>query len=225
MSRKVLTIDIGGSNVKCLVQGETTPRKFPSGPTLTPEALVAGVRQTVGDWDYDVVSVGFPAPVGSSGLTREPVNLGPGWVGFDFAGALGRPTKLINDAAMQAYGSYQGGRLLFIGLGTGLGSALVVNGQIAPLELAHLPYRKDRSFEDYVGQRGLDRAGFKKWQRHVFAVIELLRAALVAEDVVVGGGNAKKLPELPQGVRRGDNRLAFEGGFRLWQGAGESVTV
>ncbi len=218
---KVLAIDIGGSNVKCLLQGETTPRKFPSGPTLTPHDLVKGVRQAAADWEFDVVSVGFPSPIGSEGLLKEPHNLGPGWVGFDFAGAFERPVKLINDAAMQAFGSYQSGRLLFLGLGTGLGSAMVVHGQIVPLELAHLPYRKQRSFEEYLGQRGLDRMGLDRWRRHVLRVVEHLRAAMVAEDTVIGGGNAKKLVELPGGVRRGDNRLAFEGGFRLWQTAAQ----
>ncbi len=213
----VLTIDVGGSNVKCLSQGQDLPRKFPSGKALTPQRFIEGVNKTVADWDFGAVTIGFPAPVGREGLQMEPVNLAPGWLGFDFSAALGKPVKLINDAAMQALGSYQGGRMLFIGLGTGLGSAMVADHVVIPLELAHLPYRKGRTFEDYVGQRGLDRWGPKRWNQSVFDTVERLRHAMVAEDVVLGGGNVKKLKSLPPQVRQGSNRNAFLGGFRLWE--------
>jgi polyphosphate glucokinase len=216
----VLVIDIGGTSVKLLVTGHDAPRKFPSGPDLTPEQMFGGVVQAAAGWDYEAVSVGYPGPVVHGRPLSDPVNLGPGWVGFDFAAAFGRPVKVVNDAAMQALGSYEGGKLLFLGLGTGLGSAMIVDGLIEPMELAHLPYRK-ATFEDYVGIRGLKRLGRKKWRRAVFDVVARLTAALEPDDVVLGGGNVKKLKELPPKCRAGDNANAFVGGFRLWERAGQ----
>lgn len=213
----ILAIDIGGSNVKFLLSGETAPRKFPSGPTLTPADMTARVLELTADWTYDKVAIGYPGPVVHGRPLLEPRNLGRGWVGFDFAARLGKPTKVINDAAMQALGSYDGGRMLFLGFGTGLGTTFIVDKTIAPMELAHLPYRKGRTFEDYVGERGLEKLGKKKWERAVHDVTARLKAALVADYVVIGGGNAKKLEELPPGSRLGDNANAFIGGFRLWQ--------
>jgi polyphosphate glucokinase len=212
----VLVIDIGGSSVKLLATGQDTSRKFPSGPDMTPSQMVSGVQNAATDWQYEAVSVGYPGPVLHGRPVSDPVNLGSGWVGFDFAAAFGRPVKVINDAAMQALGSYNGGKLLFLGLGTGLGSAMIVDGLIEPTELAHLPYRK-ATFEDYVGIRGLKRLGKKKWQRAVFDVVACLTAALEPDDVVLGGGNVKRLTELPPKCRAGDNANAFVGGFRFWE--------
>jgi predicted NBD/HSP70 family sugar kinase len=212
----VLVIDVGGTHVKILATGQTEPRNFPSGPAMTPAAMVAGVKQLAGDWKYEAVSIGYPGVVIRGEIKAEPFNLAPGWVGFDFQSAFGRPVKIINDAAMQALGSYQGGLLLFLGLGTGLGSALIADGVIVPMELAHLPYKK-ATYEDYLGIRGLERLGKKKWQRHVAYVVARLIAVLYPEDVVLGGGNVKKLKEIPPGCRLGDNANAFIGGFRLWE--------
>ncbi len=217
---KVLVLDIGGSNVKMLVTGESVPRKFPSGPALTPEQMVAGVKQATADWTYDVVAIGYPGPVHHNQPAADPHNLGPGWVGFDFEAAFERPVRIINDAAMQALGSYEGGKMLFLGLGTGLGSAMIVDGIPLPMELAHLPYRRGE-FEDYVGQRGLDRVGKKKWRRYVEDVVICLTAALLPDYVVIGGGNLRKLKNLPPASRAGANANSFLGGFRLWQDAGE----
>jgi predicted NBD/HSP70 family sugar kinase len=211
----VLVVDVGGNNVKILAPGQDEPRKLPSGPTFTPELMVSGVKKLAGDWTYEAVSIGYPGPIRQGLPGAEPHNLGPGWVGFDYEAAFGRPVKLINDAAMQALGSYQGGKMLFLGLGTGLGSALVVEGVVVPLELCILPYKKG-SFEDYVGTRGLVRLGKKKWRQCVVDVVARLIAALVPDDVVLGGGNVKHLKELPPGCRAGDNSNAFLGGFRLW---------
>ena len=213
---KILVIDVGGTNVKLLASGQRQPRKFPSGPQLTPEQMVEGVLEATKDWDYDVITMGYPGPVMKNKLVLEPANLGPGWVDFDFEAAFGKPVKIINDAAMQALGSYQSGRMLFIGLGTGMGSALVIDGLVAPLELAHLPYKK-ATFEDYVGRRGLERLGKRKWQQAVEDAVARLQAAMVADSVVLGGGNAKKLKRLPPGAKLGDNINAFRGGFRLWE--------
>jgi polyphosphate glucokinase len=212
----VLAVDVGGTHVKVLATGQETRREFDSGPTMTPEEMVAGVKQAAADWPYDVVSIGYPGPVLRGRPVADPANLGPGWVGFDFEAAFGRPVKIINDAAMQALGSYKGGRMLFLGLGTGLGSAMIVEGVVEPMELAHLPYRKG-TFEDYVGIRGLRRLGKKRWRRRVEDVVARLSAALEPDDVVIGGGNVKKLKQLPANARAGDNENAFLGGFRLWQ--------
>lgn len=213
---KVLTIDIGGSNVKILATGQDTPLKFPSGPTLTAKQMVSRVKRLAKEWKYDVVSIGYPGPVLSNRPVADPHNLGPGWFGFDFKAAFGRPVKLINDAAMQALGSYKRGKMLFLGLGTGLGSAMIVDGIIEPLELAHLPYKKG-TYEDYVGLRGLKRLGKKKWRKTVADVVLRLMTALEPDEVVLGGGNAKKLKDLPPRCRAGNNANAFLGGFRLWQ--------
>jgi polyphosphate glucokinase len=220
---KVLVIDVGGTNVKVSANGQAQVRKFPSGPTLTAKQMVDGVLGLVGDWNYEVITIGYPGPVIHGRLALEPVNLGPGWVDFDFTAAFGKPVKLINDAAMQALGSYEGGRMLFLGLGTGLGSAMIIDQVVAPLELAHLPYKKGRTFEDYLGLRGLKRLGKKKWQKAVEDVVARLQAALVAGSVVLGGGNAKLLKRLPPGTRMGDNRNAFLGGMRLWEGGSKAV--
>jgi polyphosphate glucokinase len=212
----VLVVDVGGTNVKILATGQEEPRKFSSGATLTPDRMVTGVQQLAAEWPYDGVTIGYPGPVLKGRIKAEPHNLGVGWIGFDFEGAFKRPVKVINDAAMQALGSYEGGRMLFLGLGTGLGSAFVVDGVLQPMELAHLPYKK-RTFEDYVGLRGLEKYGKKKWQTYVTDIVVRLIAALEPDDVVLGGGNVKKLKELPQGCRAGNNSAAFRGGFRLWE--------
>ena len=212
---RVLVVDVGGTNVKILATGATEPRKFPSGPTLTAARMVAGVRKLASDWKYDAVAIGYPGPVVHDRPLAEPFNLAPGWVGFDYRKAFKRPVKIINDAAMQALGSYEGGKLLFLGLGTGLGTALIVDGIVEPMELGHLPY-KNATYEDYVGLRGLERYGKKKWRQYVADVVTKLRFALEPDDVVLGGGNVTKLKELPPDTRAGDNANAFIGGFRLW---------
>ncbi len=215
----VLVVDVGGTHVKILATGHDAPRKFPSGPTLTAKQMVAGVKKLAGDWKYDVISIGYPGPVLRHRPLAEPHNLGRGWVGFDFAAAFKRPVKVVNDAAMQALGGYKGGKMLFLGLGTGLGSTMIVDGIVEPMELGHLPYKKG-TYEDYVGERGLEKWGKKKWRRHVADVISRLVAALEPEDVVLGGGNVKKLKELPEGCRAVPNANAFLGGFRLWEKGG-----
>ena len=212
---KVLVVDVGGSHVKLRATGQGASRRFDSGPTLTPKAMVAGVRRLTRGWLYDVVSVGYPGPVLHGRPVQEPHNLARGWVGFDYEAAFGRPVKIINDAAMQALGSYEGGRMLFLGLGTGLGSTLILEGIVHPLELGHLPYRNG-TFEDYVGLRGLRKRGKKKWRRAVDDVVIRLVAAVQPDTVVIGGGNVKKLKTLPPGCRTGLNANAFRGGFRLW---------
>lgn len=214
--QKVMVVDVGGTRVKLLATGQTLKRTMDSGPHLTPSAMVAGVKKLTADWEYDVVSLGLPAPVVRGRVVAEPVNLGRGWMGFDFAEAFDRPVKVINDAAMQAVGAYRRGRMLFLGIGTGLGSALVLNGHLEPLEVAHLPYRKGRTFEDYVGKRGRKRLGNERWRKHVLRVVALLRRAFLPEDVVLGGGNAKLLKALPEGTRMGANAHAFKGGYALW---------
>jgi len=212
----VLAVDIGGSNVKILATGQKEPRKIPSGPTLTPKAMVAGIKKLATGWKYDAVSIGYPGMVIHGRPVAEPFNLGKGWVGFDYRAAFGKPVKLMNDAAMQALGSYKGGKMLFLGLGTGLGSTVIADGVVEPMELAHLPYRKG-TYEDYVGRRGLEKRGKKKWRRDVEDIVARLTAALEPDDVVLGGGNAKKVKELPPKCRRGNNANAFLGGFRLWE--------
>src|SRR5438874_1117381 len=214
---KILVIDVGGTHVKALASGHKRPIEIPSGPDMTAKKMVAAVRQATAGWKYDAVSIGYPGPVLHGRPLSEPHNLGRGWVGFDFRKAFDRPVKIINDAAMQALGSYHGGRMLFLGLGTGLGSALIVDGVLEPMELAHLPYKKGRTYEDYAGLAGLKRLGKRKWRQHVADVVEQLKTALQAEYVVLGGGNAKLLKKLPPGARLGDNANAFRGGYRLWQ--------
>ena len=213
---KVLAIDVGGSHVKLLASGEHESRKFASGPKLTPEQMVEGVRAHVDGWAWDVASIGVPTPVRGGKVIAEPVNLGRGWVGFDFEQALGKPVRLINDAAMQAIGSYEGGRMLFLGLGTGLGSALVFDGIVEPLELGHLPYRK-ATFEEYVSEHALEKRGKSRWRKAVFDVVERLSAAMEPDYVVLGGGGAKLLDALPPNSRRSGNENAFVGAFRLWE--------
>jgi polyphosphate glucokinase len=214
---KILVVDVGGTNVKLLATGQRESRKFPSGPNMTPEIMVRTAKKIVKDWDYEVVAIGYPGPVVHGRPLREPHNLAAGWVKFDFQRAFGRPVKIVNDAAMQALGSYKGGRMLFLGLGTGLGSAMIVDGLLEPMELAHLPYKNGRTYEDYVGIRGLKRLGTKKWRRHVDKVVRQLREGLMVEEVVLGGGNVKRLEHLPPGTRLGNNANAFVGGFRIWR--------
>lgn len=216
MKRKVLVLDIGGSNVKLMIS-RREKRKFKSGLTLTPRAMVAQVKPMISDWEFDAISMGFPAPVRDGRIVSEPKHLGKGWVGFDFAKAFGKPVRIINDAAMQALGSYHGRRMLFLGLGTGLGSALVWDDYVLPLELGDLPYRNGAIIEDYLGKPGLARLGEKTWRRDVEHALVQLKKSLIADYIVLGGGNAKKLDELPEGVERGHNRNAFLGGTRLWQ--------
>ena len=222
--RKILAIDVGGTHVKVLATGRRKPFEIPSGPKMTAKQMVRDVREGTTGWRYSVVSIGYPGPVLHGKPVSEPANLGGGWVGFDFEKAFGHPVRLINDAAMQALGSYKGGRMLFLGLGTGLGSALIVDGVLEPMELAHLPYKKGKTYEDLVGEAALRRFGKKKWRGYVTDVVTRLQAALEADDVVVGGGNAKLLRSLPKGVRLGSNANAFIGGYRLWKGNLRSQT-
>jgi polyphosphate glucokinase len=224
-SPKTLVVDVGGTNVKILMTGQTEPLKIPSGPTLTAKKMVQVVKQAVSGWDFQRITLGYPAPVINGRPLREPHNLGSGWVGFDFAEAFGYPLKVINDAAMQALGSYEGGRMLFLGLGTGLGSAMIVDGMLEPMELAHLPYKGDKTYEDYLGLRGLERLGKKRWRKHVAKVVEKLMEALEADYVVLGGGNNKKLKELPLGAKLGSNENAFKGGFRVWENSTQQITA
>ena len=215
---KVLVIDVGGSNVKILATGQTEERRVPSGPTMTAAAMAEAVKTLAAGWKYDAVAIGYPGVVENDQPTTEPHNLAPGWVTFDYRAAFGCPVKIVNDAAMQALGSFKQGKLLFLGLGTGLGTTMVVHGVVVPMELAHLPYRKG-TFEDYVGERALERDGKKKWRKRVLDVVARLKAALVPDDVVIGGGNVRHFETLPPGCRAGDNANAFAGGFRLWAAA------
>ncbi|HWG42843.1 MAG TPA: ROK family protein [Gemmataceae bacterium] len=219
---KILVIDVGGTHVKVRVQGQDEVRKCPSGPDLTPPEMIEEVQAATKDWSYDRITIGYPGPVVDGVIQLEPVNLGKGWLGFDFEKGLGKAVKLINDAAMQALGSYEGGRMLFLGLGTGLGSSLVYNNFLLPMELGHLPYKKGHSFEEYVGQSGMKRLGRRKWKNAVFDVVTRLRNAFMADYVVLGGGNVKKLDELPPACRMGDNSNAFLGGLRLWENIQQS---
>ena len=211
----VLVIDVGGTHVKVLASGEEESRRIDSGPKLQAAAMAKAVLELVADWAWDAVTIGVPSPVHGGRIVAEPVNLGSGWVGFDYTAAFGKPTRVVNDAAMQALGSYESGKMLFLGLGTGLGSALVADGYVQPMELAHLPFRK-KTFEEYVGERALEKRGKKRWRKDVFDVVSTLSAALEPDYVVLGGGNAKLLDELPDGVLLGDNANAFKGGFRVW---------
>jgi polyphosphate glucokinase len=214
---KVLAVDVGGTHVKILATGQSEKRSADSGPTMNAQRMVSAVKKLAAGWQYDVVSVGYPGPVLHNRPMLEPRNLAKGWVGFNFERAFGCPVRIINDAAMQALGSYKGGRMLFLGLGTGLGTALVVDGLVEPLELAHLPYKKGKTFEDCVGLRGLERLGKARWRQEVTEVVEALRAAMTADYVVLGGGNAKRIKELPEGCQLGNNANAFIGGFRMWE--------
>jgi polyphosphate glucokinase len=217
--RKILVIDVGGTHVKILMTGQKQPVKIPSGLSMTAAKMIRVVKKATRSWKYDCVAIGYPGPVINGHPLREPHNLGGGWMGFDFRKAFGRPVKLINDASMQALGSYKGGRMLFLGLGTGLGSAMIIDGVLEPMELAHLAYKNGKTYEDYLGLRGLEKLGKKKWRRQVFKITEKLKAALEADYVVLGGGNAMKLKKLPPGARLGNNENAFIGGFRLWSQA------
>ncbi len=212
----ILVVDVGGTHVKVRMSGQRAPVKIASGPAMTAARMVRETLKAAKGWDFDRVAIGYPGPVAAGRPLREPANLGGGWVGFDFRKAFGRPVRLVNDAAMQALGGYRGGRMLFLGLGTGLGTALVLDGVLEPMEAAHLPYRHGKTYEDYLGKRGLARLGKKKWRKHAAAVAEELKAALEADDVLIGGGNAKKLKVPPPGTRLGSNDDAFAGGLRLW---------
>lgn len=214
---KILVIDVGGTHVKIVATGHQTPVKILSGPQMTPAKMAAAVQKAAAAWKYDAVSIGYPGAVVHGHPFAEPHNLGHGWLGFDFKKAFGRPVKIINDAAMQAIGSYKGGRMLFLGLGTGLGSAMIVDGVIEPMELAHLPYKKNRTYEEYLGLAGLKRFGKKKWLRNVADVVSKFKSALQVDYIVLGGGNARLIKKLPPGARHGDNLNAFRGGFRLWK--------
>jgi polyphosphate glucokinase len=216
MKKSILVIDIGGTNVKLRISN-TEKRKFKSGPKLTPLEMITQMKPLISDWKFDAASIGFPAPVRDGRILGEPKHLGPGWVGFNFEKALGKPARIINDAALQALGSYRGGRMLFLGLGTGLGSALVWSNTVLPLELGDLPYRDRRIIEDFLGKPGMIELGDKEWQREVVYAVTQLKKSLIADYVVLGGGNAKKLDELPEGSELGHNRNAFPGGVRLWQ--------
>ncbi len=218
--RNILAIDVGGTHVKVMLSPHSEKREFRSGSKLTATAMVAKVTNLTKDWSYDVVTIGYPGPVVQNRPIAEPHNLGTGWVGFDFAKAFDRPVKIVNDAVMQALGSYSGGRMLFLGLGTGLGSAMIIDGVIEPMELGHLPYKKGKTFEHYLGNDGMKRVGKKKWRHKVIVAVQHLTAALQPDYVVLGGGNAKKLQTLPPRARLGDNENAFAGGFYLW---GESA--
>jgi polyphosphate glucokinase len=216
MAQRVLVVDVGGTHLKILASGQQTPRKIASGPKMTARLMCNWVRKAASDWSYDVAALGYPGPVVHGKPLHEPYNLGKGWVGFDYGKGLGCPVKVINDAAMQAVGSYEGGRMLFLGLGTGLGSAMIVDSIVEPMELAHLPYKKGKTYEDYLGLRGLERMGKKKWRWYVARIVEELRTALNADYVVLGGGNVKKIKTLPPKTRLGANGNAFIGGYRLW---------
>lgn len=221
---KVLVIDVGGTHVKVRATGHKQEIKINSGPKMTAAEMARAVRKATAGWDYSVVSIGYPGPAVHGRPLAEPHNLAGGWVNFNFERAFGCRVKLVNDAVMQALGSYEGGRMLFLGLGTGLGSALVVDGILEPMELAHLPFKKGRTYEDYVGLRGIERLGKKKWRKNVGEVVDTLSKALEADYVVLGGGNAKYLKDLPPGARLGNNLNAYIGGFRLWEGAGGHVS-
>ena len=217
-SREILVIDVGGTHIKMLLSSKRHPVEFESGPKLTAKEMVRTVKDLTEGWAYRVVSIGYPGPVAGNRPIAEPYNLGSGWSGFDFGKAFHRPVKVVNDAVMQALGSYRGGRMLFLGLGTGLGSAMIIDGVIEPMEIAHLRYKKKKSFEDYLGTRGLERLGLKKWRKHVADVVKILSVALEPNYVVLGGGNVKKIEKMPPHTLRGNNDKAFVGGIRLWKG-------
>ena len=217
INMKILIIDIGGTNIKVASSDKRVPIKIPSGPAMTAEQMTKDVLAATKGWDYDCISIGYPGPVIHDRPVAEPHNLAPGWIDFPYQKAFGKPLRFINDAAMQALGGYKGGRMLFLGIGTGLGSAMIFDGVVIPLELAHLPYRKERTYEDYVGLRGLERRGVERWRKSVLDVSERLRAALVCDSVLLGGGNAKLMQNLPSHITLGANSNAIEGGIKLWQ--------
>jgi polyphosphate glucokinase len=221
---KILVIDVGGTHIKLRATGQKRREELPSGPKMTAKRMVASVRKIVAGWKYDAVTIGYPGVVLHGHIITEPHNLGPGWVKLNFNKAFNCPLKIINDAAMQALGSYHGKRMLFLGLGTGLGSAMIVDGVLEPTELAHLPYKKGRTYEDYVGLAGLQRLGKKKWRRQVNEVVKLLKAALEADYVVLGGGNARLLKKLPPSCEIGNNDNAFRGGLRIWEKSRNSIS-
>src|ERR1035441_5699030 len=226
MAQRILVVDVGGTHLKILASGQQSPRKVASGQQMTARLMCNWVRKAASDWPYDVAAIGYPGYVVHGKPVHEPYNLGKGWVGFDYAKGLGCPVKVINDAAMQAVGSYEGGRMLFLGLGTGLGSAMIVDGIVEPMELAHLPYKKGKTYEDYLGLRGLERMGKEKWCGYVARIVEELKTALNADYIVLGGGNVKKIKTLPPKTHLGTNENAFSGGYRLWsakQRTGSSV--
>ena len=223
-AHRILAVDVGGTHVKVMSNVEQEKREFEFGPKLTAKAMIANVKVLTRDWTYNVVSVGYPGPTVHGHPLAEPYNLGAGWVGFNFGKAFGLPVKLVNDAVMQALGSYEGGRMLFLGLGTGLGSAMIIDDIVEPMEIGHLPYKKGKTFEDLLGAAGLERAGKKKWRAEVATVVKHLRAALMPDYVVLGGGNVKKLKTLPPKTRAGDNENAFVGGFRLWAGTDRTTS-
>ena len=225
LPRRVLVIDVGGSHVKFRIGPRGRINRFDSGPDMTPEQMTAGVTKAVSPSSYDAVSIGYPGLVFHNRITADPHNLGPGWLGFDFEQVFGKPVRVINDAAMQAIGSYAGGRMLFLGFGTGLGATLIVDGVIEPMELGHMPYRNGRTYEDYVGERGRRRLGTKKWRKVVRAVVDQLSKVLEVDYVVVGGGNAKRLDSLLENERLGDNDNAFGGGLRLWESSGHPLRI
>ena len=223
--RRILVVDIGGEHVKLRVGPHGAVERFVSGPTMTPARMMRHLRKLTRGHEFDAVSMGYPGVVFHGRIAGEPHNLGRGWVRYDFARAFGKPLRIINDAAMQAIGSYQGGRMLFLGLGTGLGATLIIDGVVEPTEVGHMPYRHGHTFEDYVGDRGRERRGNRKWRKAVLHVIHALKAAFEADYVVLGGGNAVRLKRLPKDVRLGDNRNAFAGGLRIWQERGGLVTA
>ena len=213
---KILVVDVGGNNVKLLATGQKAPRKVPSGPDLTPARMVAGIKKAIPDWKWDVVTIGYPGVVKDGRPALEPKNLGEGWLRYNYRRALGKPVRIINDAAMQALGSYEGGRMLFLGLGTGLGAALVLEGLVQPLEIAHLKYDDGKTYEEHLGKKAQDRMGKKPWRKEVDRIVMDLYAAFQVDEVVIGGGNSKQLKEIPDIARLGSNSNAFAGGFRLW---------
>jgi len=213
---KILVVDVGGNNVKLLATGHKAPQKFASGPDLTPARMVAGIKKTIPDWNWEVATIGYPGSVRDGRPALEPKNLGEGWLRYNYRRAFGKPVRIINDAAMQALGSYEGGRMLFLGLGTGLGAALVLEGLVQPLEIAHLQYREGKTYEQFLGKRAQDQMGKKRWRKMVDEIVMALYAAFQVDEVVLGGGNAKQLKEIPDVARLGSNRNAFAGGFRLW---------
>jgi polyphosphate glucokinase len=214
---KILVIDVGGTRVKLLASGARERRRFDSGRSMTPAKLVTAVKRRTSDWSFNVITLGYPGLVIHGRIAAEPRNLGGGWLGFDFSRAFGHPVRIVNDAAMQALGSYDGGNMLFLGLGTGLGTTMIRDGVLIPLELAHLPYRRGKTYEEYVGDRAYRSMSKRKWRKHVLAIIDLFVAALVVDYVVLGGGNARHMKSLPRNVRVGSNANAFKGGFRLWE--------